>query len=123
FSLQEFGRINRRMHNKLFVADNSFAVSGGRNIAAEYFMRSEDANFIDLDMLSAGPIVREFSSAFDRYWNSEQVLPIERVPSVRARDGAARRRRFDELVADDGTPITLRERDVLRRTPLSSQLA
>jgi len=122
FSLHEFDRINRRMHNKLFVADNSFAVSGGRNIAAEYFMRSGDANFIDLDMLSAGPAVREFSNAFDRYWNSEQVWPIERVTYLRERDAAARRQRFDELVADEGAPLQLRERDVLRRTPLSSQL-
>jgi putative cardiolipin synthase len=122
FSLHEFDRINRRMHNKLFVADNSFAVSGGRNIAAEYFMRSEAANFIDLDMLSAGPVVREFSGAFDRYWNSEHVWPIERVTYLREQDLAARQRRFDELVADDGPPIPLRERDVLRRTPLSSQL-
>lgn len=123
FSLHEFDRINRRMHNKLFIADNSFAVSGGRNIAAEYFMRSDEANFIDLDMLSAGPVVREFSNAFDRYWNSEQVWPIERVTYLRERDALSRRQRFDELVADDGPPIQLRERDVLRRTPLSSQLA
>jgi len=122
FSLHEFDRINRRMHNKLFIADNSFAVSGGRNIAAEYFMRSEQANFIDLDMLSAGPVVREFSNAFDRYWNSEQVWPIERVTYLRERDALSRRQRFDELVADDGPLIQLRERDVLRRTPLSSQL-
>jgi len=122
FSLHELERINRRMHNKLFVADNSFAVSGGRNIAAEYFMRSEDANFIDLDMLSAGPVVREFSKAFDRYWNSEQVWPIERVTYLRERDAAARRQRFDELVADEGPTVQLRDRDVLRRTPLSSQL-
>jgi putative cardiolipin synthase len=122
FSLHEFDRINRRMHNKLFIADNSFAVSGGRNIAAEYFMRSEQANFIDLDMLSAGPVVREFSNAFDRYWNSEQAWPIERVTYLRERDALSRRQRFDELVADDGPPLQLRERDVLRRTPLSSQL-
>jgi putative cardiolipin synthase len=122
FSLHEFDRINRRMHNKLFVADNSFAVSGGRNVAAEYFMRSGDANFVDLDMLSTGPIVREFSNAFDRYWNSEHVWPIERVTYVREREAPALQRRFDELVADDAAPIQLRERDVLRRTSLSSQL-
>ncbi len=121
FSLHEFDRINRRMHNKLFVADNSFAVSGGRNVAAEYFMRSGDANFIDLDMLSAGPIVRELSNAFDRYWNSEHAWPIERVTYVHEQ-GAALQRRFDELVADVAAPLQLRERDVLRRTPLSSQL-
>jgi len=39
-SLHQFERVNRRMHNKLFVADNAVAITGGRNIANEYFMRS-----------------------------------------------------------------------------------
>ncbi|MFI4931285.1 MAG: phospholipase D-like domain-containing protein, partial [Burkholderiales bacterium] len=64
-SLHEFERVNRRMHNKLFVADNSIAVSGGRNIANEYFMRSESANYIDMDVLSIGPVVRGLSDVFD----------------------------------------------------------
>ena len=51
FSLHQFSRANRRIHNKLVVADNAFAISGGRNIANEYFGRSEPANFIDMDML------------------------------------------------------------------------
>jgi putative cardiolipin synthase len=55
-SLHEFSRINHRMHNKLCIADNSFAVSGGRNIADEYFMHGAAANFIDLDVLSCGPV-------------------------------------------------------------------
>ncbi|HEY9067680.1 MAG TPA: phospholipase D family protein, partial [Burkholderiaceae bacterium] len=122
FSLHQFGRINHRMHNKLFIADNSFSVSGGRNIAAEYFMRSEQANFVDLDMLTSGPVVREFSKVFDRYWNSERVYPIEQVTYVAERDGAALRRRFDELVRDANPNIVPRERDVLRRPALSRQL-
>src|SRR5258708_21467484 len=36
-SLAEFGRLNHRMHNKLFIADGTMAVAGGRNIADEYF--------------------------------------------------------------------------------------
>ena len=28
----DFGRVNRRMHNKLMVADNAAAIVGGRNI-------------------------------------------------------------------------------------------
>lgn len=77
FSLHEFDRVNRRMHNKLFVADNSFAVTGGRNIADEYFLRGTAANFIDMDLLASGPVVRELSDLFDRFWNSEQAWPIE----------------------------------------------
>src|SRR5438105_9820553 len=99
FSLHEFGRINHRMHNKLFIADNSFAVSGGRNIGNEYFMHSASANFIDLDVMSSGPVVRELSGVFDRYWNSEQVYPIERLTAP-ALQGEAGRARFDAVVSE-----------------------
>jgi cardiolipin synthase C len=76
-SLHQFDRVNRRMHNKLFIADNSVAVTGGRNIANEYFMRGTAANFIDMDVLSVGPVVRGLSEVFDRYWNSELSYPID----------------------------------------------
>jgi putative cardiolipin synthase len=33
----DFGRINRRMHNKSFTADGQVAIVGGRNIGDEYF--------------------------------------------------------------------------------------
>ena len=36
-SLFDLGRVNHRMHNKLFIADGVMAVAGGRNIANEYF--------------------------------------------------------------------------------------
>ena len=75
-SLPELRRINHRMHNKLFIADNSLSVSGGRNIGREYFMQDEDANFIDMDILALGPVVQEQSDSFDRYWNSAHAYPI-----------------------------------------------
>jgi putative cardiolipin synthase len=34
--LAEFGRVNHRMHNKLFVMDNAVGIVGGRNIADVY---------------------------------------------------------------------------------------
>ena len=60
-SLHQFSRVNRRMHNKLFIADNSFAVSGGRNIGDDYFMRGSRSHFIDMDLLASGAIVPELS--------------------------------------------------------------
>jgi putative cardiolipin synthase len=88
-SLHQFQRVNRRMHNKLFIADNAVAVTGGRNIANEYFMRSTSANFIDMDVLSVGPVVRGLSEVFDRYWNSELSYPIDAlVRPLAARDDA-----------------------------------
>jgi len=70
------GRLNHRMHNKLFVADNQVAILGGRNIGDEYFGRGDEHNFIDTDVLLSGPIVRELSAGFDSYWNSQWVYPV-----------------------------------------------
>ena len=50
-SLFDFGRVNHRMHNKLFIADGAMAVAGGRNIGDEYFMAHQGANYIDLDVV------------------------------------------------------------------------
>ncbi|MCM5570075.1 phospholipase D family protein [Burkholderiaceae bacterium FT117] len=69
-------RINHRMHNKLLIADNRAAVIGGRNIGNEYFGLSSDFNFRDLDVLGIGPVARQASSVFDRFWNSEWVVPV-----------------------------------------------
>src|SRR6202043_4245302 len=52
-SVNDIRRINHRMHNKLFVADNALAITGGRNIGNEYFTRDEHNNFIDLDEIVA----------------------------------------------------------------------
>jgi len=73
----EFRRVNRRMHNKAFIADNALAVTGGRNLGAEYFTQNQTTNFVDLDVLAAGPAVRQLSSAFDAYWNSEFAYPVQ----------------------------------------------
>ena len=35
--LTNFARVNHRMHNKAFIADNAVAVVGGRNISDGYF--------------------------------------------------------------------------------------
>ncbi|MEO8923109.1 MAG: phospholipase D family protein [Caldimonas sp.] len=75
-SLPQLSRINHRMHNKLFIADNTFAVTGGRNIADEYFDRSGEANFVDMDVLSSGPVVRQLSAVFDSFWNSALAYAI-----------------------------------------------
>jgi len=91
FSLHEISRINHRMHNKLFIADGSFAVTGGRNIADEYFDRGGSANFIDMDLLSSGPVVAELAAVFDAFWNSKVVYPIASLTGPVSREAFARR--------------------------------
>jgi len=75
--LASFSRLNHRMHNKSWIADNRLAVVGGRNIGNEYFGASDEVNFVDLDFTMAGPIVRDVSASFDRYWNSPLAYPME----------------------------------------------
>jgi putative cardiolipin synthase len=69
-------RLNRRMHNKAWIADNAAAIVGGRNVGDEYFEAHAGVNFTDLDLLAIGPVVREISESFDAYWNSEWSMPI-----------------------------------------------
>ena len=78
-SVGEIRRINHRMHNKLFVADNALAITGGRNIGDQYFTRDPLNNFIDLDVVTAGAIVPELSASFDAFWNSKYAYPIASV--------------------------------------------
>jgi len=80
-SATDIRRINHRMHNKLFVADNALAITGGRNIGDQYFTRDQRSNFIDLDVVAAGAIVPELSASFDAFWNSKFAYPIASVAS------------------------------------------
>ena len=75
----DFGRVNRRMHNKLMVADNAAAIVGGRNIGDIYYGVNTIANYRDLDVLAVGPVVRDLSGVFDQFWNSPSTVPISAI--------------------------------------------
>ena len=70
-------RLNYRMHNKVFIADNVAAVLGGRNIGDEYFAASLHTDFADFDVLALGGIVPRISASFDSYWNSDLAIPVQ----------------------------------------------
>ena len=84
-SLADFDRVNRRMHNKLFIADGAMAIAGGRNIGSAYFRQTLDENFLDIDTFVTGALVPRLGELFDRYWNSAHVLPIAAVAGADAR--------------------------------------
>ena len=106
-SSSQVQELQMRMHNKLLVADGAFAITGGRNIADEYYWQSEESAFIDLDVVLAGSAVGELAALFDVYWNSEQVWPIESFAAP-ASDRMERRRRFDAYVVDARLPAVPR---------------
>lgn len=111
--LFDFGRITHRMHNKAFIADNSVAIVGGRNVGDQYFSVNEAANYRDLDLLAAGPIVRDVSASFDEFWNSAWSVPIGAISEANgARAGVATLRSIvgrgsvasaDDLYAERGS--------------------
>lgn len=80
-SLKDMPRVQKRMHNKVFIADNAAAITGGRNLGDAYFGSAEKSNFVDLDVLAVGRVVRDMSASFDRYWNDELAYPMERLVS------------------------------------------
>lgn len=98
----DFDRINHRMHNKMFVADNQAGVVGGRNIGDEYFSAREGVNFADLDLLAVGPVVQDLSQSFDEYWNSEWAYPIEALYTAGS-DPAALQKDRQDLAAHRST--------------------
>jgi len=102
-ALNEFSRVNHRMHNKLFIADGVMAVAGGRNIADEYFMRNAQENFVDLDAFITGALVPKLQTLFDQYWNSPFVYPLQSV----AQSGLSRdelQQEFEAMTGPERTP-------------------
>lgn len=125
----DWGRINHRMHNKLFIADGAWALFGGRNIADEYFLKLQADNFIDLDVLAAGAVVPQMQAQFDGYWNAPTAYPVESIvaPPVRTDDTLlARRKAFESLTepsrAELSMPAQLAPSDVLGQPPVGRQL-
>ncbi|OGA97494.1 MAG: phospholipase [Burkholderiales bacterium RIFCSPHIGHO2_12_FULL_61_11] len=81
-NLKDVARMQRRMHNKIFAADNAVAIVGGRNLGETYFGQSEGTNFVDIDLLAVGRIVRDLSRSFDQYWNNPLAYPVQSLMTV-----------------------------------------
>ena len=77
--VRDYRGANQRMHNKTFIVDGQVVVTGGRNIADEYFDFSHDYNFRDRDMLMIGGAVSQVSHSFERFWNDGLVVPLRSV--------------------------------------------
>lgn len=72
-SLLAISTVQFRNHRKLITRDGVEAITGGRNIADEYFDMSDSFNFLDRDVWVEGPIVKTMVDSFNNYWNSDIV--------------------------------------------------
>ena len=119
--LTDFGRVNRRMHNKSFTADNQVTIVGGRNIGNEYFGAGNAVAFTDLDVLAVGAAVPDVSNEFDLYWNSASAYPATRLVATPS-ESDARSFLAAKFAAVHSDPAAGAYVDALRRTRLVEQL-
>ncbi len=66
----DFRSANQRMHNKTFIVDGKVVITGGRNVADEYFDYDHEYNFRDRDVLLLGKVTEDVNTSFNQFWNS-----------------------------------------------------
>jgi len=71
-----FRGVNQRMHNKTFTVDGKIVITGGRNIANEYFDYDHEYNFRDRDVLLLGGITEKVQQSFNGFWEDPLSRPI-----------------------------------------------
>ena len=99
--VMRFKSVNRRMHNKAWIADGRALILGGRNIGDAYFDAGEQANFRDFDVIAFGKSVTDAEDIFDDYWNSAVAVPVRSLLSRRPNKLAKLRRSMDALSASE----------------------
>lgn len=92
----DFRDANQRMHNKTFIVDGKVVITGGRNIADEYFDYDHEYNFRDRDVLLLGKTVKHVQTSFETFWADTLSVPIANLvdePNTDFNDST----RFDRL--------------------------
>jgi cardiolipin synthase C len=75
--ITDFRGANQRMHDKTFIVDGKVAITGGRNMAAEYFDYHHRYNFRDRDVLLLGEVVKTMQTSFNQFWQSDLSHRVE----------------------------------------------
>jgi len=92
----DFRSANQRMHNKTFIVDGKVVITGGRNIADEYFDYDHEYNFRDRDVLLLGKETKKVTTSFEQFWGSDLSVPVSKLITDRP-DNIEAENRFDKL--------------------------
>lgn len=92
----DFDGFNQRMHNKTFIVDKKVVITGGRNIADEYFDYDHEYNFRDRDVMFMGKAVSDVESSFERFWNDPLCQKVTDLVKDETADLTSKTR-FDRL--------------------------
>ncbi len=75
----DFRSANQRMHNKTFIVDEKVVITGGRNVADEYFDYDHAYNFRDRDVLLMGEVIPSVQHSFEEFWEHKLSVPIDQL--------------------------------------------
>ena len=78
-AVTDFRGSNQRMHDKVLIVDGVLAITGGRNMADEYFDYNQSYNFRDRDALVMGAVVPSMRDSFERFWAIDLAIPVEQL--------------------------------------------
>jgi len=100
----DFRRANQRMHNKTFTVDGKVTITGGRNIADEYFDYDHEYNFRDRDVMFLGKTVKKVENSFEEFWNSPLSVPVTKLVEEPGNDFKSKDRfeRLHQYACDPG---------------------
>jgi putative cardiolipin synthase len=73
----DFRGVNQRMHDKTFIVDGRVGITGGRNMADEYFDYDREYTFRDRDALVVGEAAQAMQANFDAFWANPLSVPVE----------------------------------------------
>ncbi len=116
-----FRSVNQRMHDKTAIFDGVAGITGGRNMADEYFDFDPEYNFRDRDILLLGTAVAEMQENFDEFWSSPLAVPVEELLDAAALgispEAAIRKSEELRAYADDPKNFSPAVRDAIERMP------
>ena len=92
----DFRNANQRMHNKTFIVDGKVVITGGRNIADEYFDYDHEYNFRDRDILLIGKASQTVQTSFEDFWKSDLSKDVNSIVDD-IPENATAENRFDKL--------------------------
>ncbi len=75
-------KLNQRMHTKLLLVDGVVGITGGRNYQDDYYDWSDTYNFLDRDVLVAGPVARDMAANFEVFWNDRRSMAPSQLVDV-----------------------------------------
>ena len=78
-AIRGFRSVNQRMHDKTAIFDKLVGITGGRNMADEYFDYDQKYNFRDRDILLIGNAVGSMTQNFNEFWNSELSVSVNKL--------------------------------------------